>query len=185
MPATNTLISFRSELGFATTNEVARVQVSTDGGGNWRDLYAQPGNGSYESSFTPHTLSLSNYAGAITLLRFNFDFQGGDFDNSGFPLGWYFTDVLVTNTQALINQVTNNSSITNIVSGNLGDSANSGLGNFTVTPPPYYYVITNPPVGLESFCFHLCHLDPMKFEPPMERLVSRPLVATVATSTQV
>jgi hypothetical protein len=124
---------------------VARVQVSTDGGANWTDLYAQPGNGSYESSFTPHTLSLSNYVGMTTLLRFNFDFQGGSYESVGFPLGWYFTGIVITNTQALINQSTNNSSVTNIIAGNLADSSLDGLTNFTVTPPPYYYVITNPP----------------------------------------
>jgi hypothetical protein len=159
VPASNTVLSFESELGFATTNEVARVQASTDGGVNWHDLYAQPGNGSYESVFTPHTLSLSNYAGATTLLRFNFDFGGGSYESGGSPLGWYFTDILLTNTQALTNQMTNNSTVTNIVSGNFADSADNGAGNFTLTPPPYYYLTTNPPVGTEPFCFHLCHLD--------------------------
>jgi hypothetical protein len=158
VPASNTVLSFESELGFTETDEVARVQASTDGV-NWQDLYAQPGNGSYESSFTPHTLSLSNYAGMTTLLRFNFDFGGGSYESGGFPLGWYFTDILLTNTQALTNQMTNNSTVTNIVSGNFADSADNGPGNFTLTPPPYYYLTTNPPVGSEPFCFHLCHLD--------------------------
>ena len=66
-----------------------------------------------------------------------------------FPIGWYFTDIALTNMQALINQVTNTSSVTNIVSGNLADSATNGLINFTINPPPYYYVITNPPTGPE------------------------------------
>jgi hypothetical protein len=161
VPSANATVSFQSEMGFATSNEVARVQASADGGATWKDLFAQPGNDSYETTFTPHTLSLSNYAGTTTLLRFNFDFQGGAYDDGGFPLGWYFTGIVITNTQALLNQVTNYSSVTNIVSGNLADSALSGLVNFTVTsPPPYYYVITNPPVGAESECFHLTHLDP-------------------------
>jgi hypothetical protein len=111
-------------------------------------------------SFTPHTLSLSNYAGMTILLRFNFDFQSGSYDSGGFPLGWYFTGIVITNTQARINLVTNNSTVTNLVSGNLADSALNGLANFTISPPPYYYVITNPPVGTESACFHLTHLDP-------------------------
>jgi hypothetical protein len=160
IPATNAAVSFQSELGFATSDEVARVQVSADGGADWNDIFTQPGNGSYESSFTPHTLSLSNYAGMTILLRFNFDFQGGTYDNGGFPIGWFFTGIVITNTLALVNQATNNSSVTNIISGNLADSALNGPGNFTVSPPPYYYVITNPPVGPESACFHLTHLDP-------------------------
>ncbi|MBU6410294.1 MAG: hypothetical protein KGR98_07895, partial [Verrucomicrobia bacterium] len=149
LAATNTELDFESELGFATSDEVARVQVSADGGVNWSDLYTQAGNGSYETSFTPHSLSLANYAGKTISLRFNYDFQSGSYYNSGSPLGWYFTDILITNVQTLVNQATNNSTVTNIVSGNLADSANNGLANFTITPLPYYYAITNPPVGAE------------------------------------
>ncbi|MGO8763513.1 MAG: hypothetical protein ACLQSR_00075 [Limisphaerales bacterium] len=160
LPATNTVLDFESELGFATANEVARVQVSADSGANWADIYTQSGNGSYESSFTEHSLSLSNYAGTAIRLRFNYDYQGGEYNDSGFPLGWYFTDILITNVEALVNQVTNDSTVTNIISGDLVDSAANGLGNFTISPPPYYYAITNPPVGSEPDCFHLTHLDP-------------------------
>ena len=159
-PATNTTISFQSELGYASSDEVARVQVSADGGANWSDLYAQPGDDSYETSFTPHTLSLSNYAGMTILVRFNFDYAGGTFYNSGSPIGWFITDIVVTNTQAVVNQTVNNSTVTNIIAGDLADSANNGTGNFNITPPPYYYIITNPPAGSESACFHLTHLDP-------------------------
>jgi len=157
-PATNASISFESELGFATTNEVARVQVSTDGGENWTDLFAQPGNNNYATTFTNYTLSLSNYAGTTVLLRFNFDYLGGEYNDGGYPIGWFFTGIVLTNVEAYTNQ-TVYTAITNTVPGNLVDSANNGLGNFTITPPPYYYVITNPPVGSEPNCFHLCHQD--------------------------
>ena len=159
IPAANASLSFQSELGFATPQEVARVQISADGGANWTDLFTEPGNNSYESSFTPHTLSLASYAGQTVSLRFNFDFQGGSYDDGGFPIGWFFTGIVLTNVQALTNESTNYSSSTNIVSGDLDDSALYGLTNFTMTPPPYYYVTTNPPVGSEPFCFHLTHLD--------------------------
>jgi hypothetical protein len=161
-PASNTVVSFDSLLGYATTDESAHVQVSTDGGANWQDLFVEIGsNGSGESSFTTHSLSLSNYAGTPTLLRFNYAFTGGSYypESDNF-VGWCIENFIVTNTQALINQATNNSAVTNFVSGNLTDSANNGLTNFTVTPPPYYYVVTNPPVGSEPHCFHLTHLDP-------------------------
>jgi hypothetical protein len=160
VPASNTMLSFESELGYATTNEVARVQASSDGGNTWQDLYAQPGvDNSFETSFTQHTLSLSNYAGETTMLRFNFDFQGGEYEADGDPLGWYVTDILLTNVQQEANQTTNYSMLTGVVPGNFEDSATHGWGNFTLTPPPYYYITTNPPVGAEPFCFHLAHLD--------------------------
>ena len=44
--------------------------------------------------------------------------------------------------------------------GNLTDNATNGLTNFTITPPPIYSVITNPPIGSGN-CFHLCHTNPV------------------------
>jgi Cysteine-rich secretory protein family len=82
LPATNTVISFASQIGYAFTNEVARVQVSTNGGVSWSDIFSEAGcndpntsNYSFcENAFTPYSLSLSNYAGQPVLLRFNYDF---------------------------------------------------------------------------------------------------------------
>src|SRR5262249_13766732 len=39
LPNSNTPVSFKSELGTAASFEVARLQVSTDGGLTWHDLY--------------------------------------------------------------------------------------------------------------------------------------------------
>ena len=95
------------------------------------------------------------------MVRFDYSFTGGSYYPEADPfVGWCLENIVVTNTLQMINLATNTSSVTNIVSGNLADSANNGLGNFTVSPPPYYYVITNPPAGAEPACFHLCHLDP-------------------------
>jgi hypothetical protein len=44
--------------------------------------------------------------------------------------------------------------------GNLTDNATNGLTNFTISPPPIYPVITNPPTGAGK-CFHLCHTNPV------------------------
>jgi len=161
-PASNTMVSFKSLLGYATTDESARVQVSTDSGASWQDLFVEIGSGgSGESTFTPYSLSLSNYAGVTTLLRFNYAFTGGNYYPENDPdVGWCLEVIIVTNTQQILNAVTNNSSVSNIISGDLDDTANNGLANFTITPPAYYYVTTNPPAGSETACFHLCHVDP-------------------------
>ncbi|MGA3268244.1 MAG: CAP domain-containing protein [Verrucomicrobiota bacterium] len=161
-PSNTTMFSFASLLGYATTNEVAYVQASTNNGGTWQNLFTEVGSGgSGESSFTSHSLSLSNYAGLPTMVRFDYSFTGGSYYPEADPfVGWCLENTVVTNTLQMINLATNTSSVTNIVSGNLADSANNGLVNFTVSPPPYYYVITNPPAGAEPACFHLCHLDP-------------------------
>ena len=124
-PATNTLVSFTSDLGYAFTNEVARVQVSTDGGGNWQDIFMEagcnpPGTSSYsqcESTFTPRSLSLSNYAGQSILLRFNYDFLPpyDYFFGADSYLGWCVKNIVLTNAQQVINPATNSTASTNFI----------------------------------------------------------------------
>ncbi len=106
-PASNSVLSFNSLLGYATSDEVARVQASVDGGANWQDLYAQTGsNGPGESSFTLRTLALSAYAGKPTLLRFNYDFPstGGSYFIGDDPtIGWCLENIAITNAEQLVN----------------------------------------------------------------------------------
>jgi hypothetical protein len=114
-PSSTTTLSFKSLLGYATSDETARVQISIDGGSTWQDIYAQAGsNGSGESSFTPHTFSLSGYAGKATLLRFDYDYTSGSYypatDNY---VGWCIENIVLTNAQQLLNLTTNSTSSTN------------------------------------------------------------------------
>ena len=169
LPATNTTLSFLSELGFAETGEVARVQISTNYGLNWRDVYTHFGNGSYESSFTSNSISLSNCAGMPTLLRFNYDVVNGQAYVSGFPIGWFFTGIVLTNAQAVINQTTNSPIVTatNLSFGTLTESANTDVTNnsgflssVTFLPPPYAPVFTNSQDGSSDYCIHLTHDNP-------------------------
>ncbi len=114
-PATNTLLSFKSRLGYATTSEVARVQVSLNGGGTWEDIYTQPGAGTNsrgETAFTLRTASLSPCAGQATLLRFNYDVvlaPSYDIFDTVDPntVGWVLDNILLTNTDQLVNVTTN------------------------------------------------------------------------------
>jgi hypothetical protein len=123
-PATNTQMTFKSELGYAYTDEIAKVQASTDGGLTWQDIYTQPGTNllvQNETSFSTHTLSFSNYAGKPTLLQFNYhiniDPSSGIYSNippqSGFVIGWYLDNIVVTNTSQLVSFVTNSTVSTN------------------------------------------------------------------------
>jgi uncharacterized protein YkwD len=119
LPATNTTVTFKSRLGYATTNQIAKVQASADNGTTWRDLYSQIGSGgSGETLFATHSLSLSNYAGRPVLLRFNYHFSSsGDGRFYGVstnpPAGWFLDNLAVTNTSQLINLVTNAAASTN------------------------------------------------------------------------
>jgi hypothetical protein len=114
-PSNSATLSFKSLLGYATSDETARVQISTDGGTDWQDIYTQVGsNGAGESAFTPHTISLSAYAGKNTLLRFNYDFSFGSYFTGADPyVGWCLENIVGTNTQQLLNFTTNSTSSTN------------------------------------------------------------------------
>ena len=99
LATTNSLLSFQSRLGYATASQIARVQISTDDGNSWSDLYTQPGTGGQgETSFTLRTISLASYAGRTLRLRFVYDFQSGSYYyqvSSG--VGWYIDDFTLTN----------------------------------------------------------------------------------------
>jgi hypothetical protein len=120
LPATNTTFTFRSRLGYATTNQIAKVQMSADSGATWRDIYSQKGSGGPgESSFATNSLSLSNYTGTSILLRFNYHFSSSG-DGTTYnqiltnpAVGWFLDNILVTNVSQLINPATNATASTN------------------------------------------------------------------------
>lgn len=122
LPATNTVLSFKSLLGYATTSETACVQASTDGGANWQNLFAEAGcyNGTgtlsqCETTFTMHSLSLSNYIGQLTLVRFNYVYPGSGiyFYNNSPAVGWCIENIVVTNVQQVVGMATNATASTN------------------------------------------------------------------------
>lgn len=108
VPSAKTTLSFQSLLGYATSNEVARVQISTNSG-LWVDIYTQAGtDNSGQAAFAAHTLSLSNCAGQVTLLRFNYDYTGGSYYSAVSPtMGWCLEDIVLTNATQLIDLATN------------------------------------------------------------------------------
>ena len=140
-PTSNSVVSFQSELGSATTDQVARVQVSMNGGTNWQDIYSQPGSGSPgETSFTLRTISLSNFVAKPILLRFNYDFSFGSYYPQSTPgTGWALDNILVTNISQLVSFTTNATAST----------------NFTFTPP----LATNYIIQASAVIFNQFPLD--------------------------
>ena len=103
-PGTNAVIQFYSRLRYATSNQIASVDVSTDGGNAWTAIYEQAGsNASGENTFHQRSLSLSAYADQEIQLRFRYRFAGGSYySGTGDNLGWFidsisFTDIIASN----------------------------------------------------------------------------------------
>ena len=101
-------LQFQSRLGWATSSQVAKVQVSQNGV-SWEDLYSQAGTGgSGEGSFTLRTISLSSYANRTLQVRFNYAFVfGGFFFQTDSDVGWLVDDIAFTNCDELIAPQTN------------------------------------------------------------------------------
>jgi len=113
-PSATSQLSFAKLLGLASSDEVARAQITVDGGATWQDLWSQPGsNGSGESTFSTVTVSLSAYAGQTVQIRFVYEFHSGNFYNcTSTGCGLYLDNIAVSNADQIANPV-----VSNVVSG--------------------------------------------------------------------
>src|SRR5439155_8573013 len=115
-PRTNTMLQFKSRLGYATSNQVARVQVSANGNA-WTDIFTQAGSGgSGETNYSTKNVSLGGYAGVPLQLRFNYDYGSGSYyPQTGTNIGWFFDEIIVTNANQLLVGTTNSTATTNFL----------------------------------------------------------------------
>jgi len=119
-PQSNTVVLFKSELGYSGNGEVAKVQISTDNAASWSDVYSQAGtngpgmSGPGETSFNSRSAGLSNFVGQTALLRFNYSFVGGSyFPQTNSNVGWHIDDITVTNAEIWTVLGTNSIATTN------------------------------------------------------------------------
>src|ERR1035438_2789719 len=122
------------------------------GGANWRNLFAEAGcfNGTgspsqCETTFTAHSLSLSNYVGQVTLVRFNYVSPGSGiyFFNNGPAIGWCIENIVVTNVQQVVGMVTNATASTNFI------FTPAQAGNYALAAAPVLF--TQFPLGWGPF----------------------------------
>ena len=94
-------VQCRSRLGWAAPDQRAKIQVSTDGGNSWNDVYTQAGSdGPGETTFALRSVSLGAYAGRTLQLRFNYEFISGSYyPQTSSGVGWYLDDITLQNFQ--------------------------------------------------------------------------------------
>ncbi len=99
----NAQISFDSFLGFATSDQVAQLQISVDNGTSWTDIYQRVGNGGLnDSGFQQETISLSGYAQRLINLRFVYAFESGNFfPQTTSSVGWFLDNIQLQNVKIL------------------------------------------------------------------------------------
>ncbi|MCF7668465.1 MAG: hypothetical protein K9N48_01665 [Verrucomicrobia bacterium] len=98
-PGEQGALEFYDYLGYATTSEVAVVEVSVDGG-QWLDVWSRAGTqGSGDSSFHKRTISLEDYAGKYIQLRFRYQVvnQGNYYGDTFRGVGWYLDNIKLVN----------------------------------------------------------------------------------------
>ncbi len=98
----NASIAFRSRLGWASTAQTAKVQVSNDGGASWSDVDSQAGtNSAGQTSFQLRNVSLSAYAGQELKIRFAYLAPSGGYYQTSAGVGWYIDDVTFTRLRSV------------------------------------------------------------------------------------
>jgi len=140
VPKANGNLSVKSRLGYSGDGEAARIQISTDTGSSWQELFSQSGIGDglsapIENSFVSRSFPLAAFQGKSVMLRFAYTFGSGNYiyPQSSFPIGWYLDDIIVANAEVWTVISTNTTATT----------------NFTFTPPQ----TTNYNLDVRAFIF--------------------------------
>ena len=125
-PHSGSALSFAKLLGWADTGQVAKAQISTDGGATWQDAWSKPGTGtSGDSAFSTVTVPLSAYVGQNIQLRFVYGYTGGSyFPQTSSGVGLYLDDIAVSNADQLLNPITTDIGLANSFAFTPTNSAN-------------------------------------------------------------
>ena len=97
-------LTFATRLGWATPDQVARAQISTDAGAAWQDIWSQPGTGDAgETAFTTRSISLASFANREFSVRFVYEFTGGGFfAETDAGVGFYVDDIAFEGSDELL-----------------------------------------------------------------------------------
>lgn len=94
VPAAKSKLQFASRLGWATSEQAADVEITSDEGYTWKMLYHQVGTGnSGELAFSHKTVDLSAYANRLVRLRFHYGSEKRFYPQTDAGVGWYIDDI--------------------------------------------------------------------------------------------
>jgi len=134
-PLSDSNLYFMSKLNSATSTQIAKVQISTDGGNSWpTTVFTQAGIGSGgDRQFALRQVSLSTFAGQDIRIRFLYDYTGGSwFNQTNANTGWFVDDIRIasrfetlaysigepTNSEQLLLELTNRGRADAIIEAN-------------------------------------------------------------------
>ena len=100
IPSATSTLEFESKLGFATSTQIAALQVSQDDGASWQDIYTQTGadtNAAIDNSFVAQTVSLSAYANRLIRLRVNYRYSGSHYVGTSSSVSFLIDNLSMSN----------------------------------------------------------------------------------------
>ena len=109
IPSATSTLSFSSRLGYATEDQIARVQISLNNGITWQDIYAQEGTDDPgEFNFNRRSISLSDFTNRSIIIRFNYSYTRGGFyyPQTDDNVGWFIDNITVSDATELIDSTT-------------------------------------------------------------------------------
>ncbi len=95
-------LTFASSLGFATAGQTAHVQISTNDGTSWSDVYTQAGSGGQgENGFNTRSVDLSPFAGLVAMFRFTYTYATGQqaFTQTSGGVGWNIDNITLSGVE--------------------------------------------------------------------------------------
>jgi hypothetical protein len=101
---TNAGIEFDQLFLLSTVHQVAYLELSTDGGSTWTNLWSRRGvgtNGTPDSSFRREQISFAPYTGRDVNVRFRYSAEGPYFSELRAQFGFFLDNIRVTNTEIL------------------------------------------------------------------------------------
>lgn len=109
--AASSKLEVKTLMGWATTGQVAKIQISLNLGSTWQDIWTQTGttnttNGA-ETKWTSRSFPLGSLAGQEAKFRFAYDLTRGVYYDQADPgIGFYFDDIKLSNVDEVVNFVT-------------------------------------------------------------------------------
>lgn len=95
-------LSFVRAAGSAMDTQALRVQVSTDDGASWTDVYREQGRGTTRMPAALLSVPLENYAGRLVRLRFLSDYQSSRY--IGADTGWTVREIAFRDVDELVDE---------------------------------------------------------------------------------
>lgn len=95
-------LNFWSYLGFATAQQIAKVEIALADTNAWQTVWSQAGTNTADAAYTQHSIDLTPYSGQSIQIRFRYAFEQGQYyPQATDTVGWFIDDIRFTGVEAV------------------------------------------------------------------------------------